>query len=562
MVTAMPAASPVKRFLVDHLGAYAGWIRWLAIALLVLAVFIFMGALPIGEAIHAFEGVIRELGAWGLIVFALAYAVAAVALIPGSALTIAAGAIFGPLWHGWGLLWATLAVSLGSNLGAAAALLIGRYVARDRVSQWAKRNPKFGAVDRAIATGGWKIVALLRLSPAIPFNLQNYLYGLTPIRFWTAVITSILAMLPGTFLWVYIGHLGRVSAEAAAGAGDGSASVGKWIMLGLGLAATVAVTVYITRLAQRMLREQTQIEPNEEEYTMQDKNVKPEPSGRSVRGALVLLLVAVLALTGACTVRAGGLMDGMFSPAQTTSTESPEDGDDLSSFDHGVFNQVLQKHVSAEGGWVDYQALSRDTDTLDRYIAQLADASFDAMGRDQRLALLINAYNAFTLKLIAEHYPGIDSIKDIPAAKRWEDERWKIGDHVWSLNQIEHEQIRPKFKEPRIHWALVCAAYSCPPLRDEAYTADRLDEQLAAQAKYVHTHDRWFRYTGGDTAHLTELYNWYGGDFEQVAGSVLNYAARYSDALKRALKSGERLRIEWIDYDWSLNSKSNQLDHE
>ncbi|MFW6060288.1 MAG: DUF547 domain-containing protein [Phycisphaeraceae bacterium] len=558
--TAMIDVAATPPFLA-RLAPYAGWIRWLAIALLVLAVFVFMGALPIGEAIRAFEGVIRGMGAWGLIVFALVYAVAAVALIPGSALTIAAGAIFGPLWGGWGLLWATLAVSLGSNLGAALALLIGRYLARDKVSQWAKRNPKFGAVDRAIATGGWKIVALLRLSPAIPFNLQNYLYGLTPIRFWTAVLTSIVAMLPGTFLFVYIGYLGRVGAETAAGTNE-PASIGKWVMLALGLVATVAVTVYITRLAQRMLREQTQIEPMDEEPSASDESDRPGPPNRSPRGALILLLVSVVALAGACTARAGGVLDGLFGPPSATLTEAYEHKADGPAFDHSLLDEVLADHVSDEGGWVDYAALARDTGALDRYLVQLADAPFDEMGRDQKLALMINAYNAFTLKLITEHAPRIDSIKDIPSAERWDDQRWDVGGHVWSLNQIEHEQIRPKFREPRIHWALVCAAVGCPPLRNEAYTAARLEQQLANQAAYVHNHERWFRYHGGETVHLTELYNWYGGDFEQVAGSVLQYAARYSDELKRALERGERPRIEWIDYDWTLNSMANRPEQE
>jgi hypothetical protein len=96
------------------------------------------------------------------------------------------------------------------------------------------------------------------------------------------------------------------------------------------------------------------------------------------------------------------------------------------------------------------------------------------MGRNEKLALLINAYNAFTLKLIVERLP-VQSILDIPAAERWDAVRWKVGGQVWSLKQIEHEQIRPKFTEPRVHFALVCAAVGCPPLRNEAYDASRLD---------------------------------------------------------------------------------------
>lgn len=110
--------------------------------------------------------------------------------------------------------------------------------------------------------------------------------------------------------------------------------------------------------------------------------------------------------------------------------------------------------------------------------------------------MLINAY---TIQLILDHYP-LASIQDIPGDQRWDAVRWRVGPHTWSLNQIDHEQIRPKCAEPRIHFALVCAAVGCPPLRNEAYTAARLEEQLAGQSAYVHSHPRWFallRLAGG-----------------------------------------------------------------
>ncbi|RMF70696.1 MAG: DUF547 domain-containing protein, partial [Planctomycetota bacterium] len=172
--------------------------------------------------------------------------------------------------------------------------------------------------------------------------------------------------------------------------------------------------------------------------------------------------------------------------------------------------------------------------------------------------LLINAYNAFTLRLILENYP-LKSIKDIPAPKRWSAKRWKVAGHVWSLNQIEHEQIRPKFREPRVHFALVCAAIGCPPLRSEAYVGARLDEQLADQTHYVHTHPRWFQFEpGGRIVRLTMLYDWYAADFKKVAGSVLEYAARHAPSLRAALDAGTKPKIRWLDYDWRLNSQENR----
>ena len=169
-----------------------------------------------------------------------------------------------------------------------------------------------------------------------------------------------------------------------------------------------------------------------------------------------------------------------------------------------------------------------------------------------------NAYNAFTLRLILDYYP-IKSIKDIPGPKRWDDQRWKIGPLKLSLNQIEHEQVRPHFKEPRIHFALVCAAVGCPPLHHTAYVADQLETQLDRQARIVHNQDRWFQFSPQDpsTVSLTSLYNWYGGDFEQTAGSVLDYAAHYVPALKQAMDAGKKPKILWLHYDWALNSRAN-----
>ena len=226
-------------------------------------------------------------------------------------------------------------------------------------------------------------------------------------------------------------------------------------------------------------------------------------------------------------------------------------------FDHSPLDALLKKHVGAQGQ-VAYDALETDAAALERYLDAVAHAPFDEMDRNQKLALLINAYNAFTLRLILDHLDDgrLESIKDIPASKRWKARRWVVGGHTWSLDDIEQNQIRPHFREPRIHFALVCAAVGCPPLRNEAYRAQRLEEQLEDQARYVHGQDRWFRYDeSAGVLHLTELYNWYDSDFEQVAGSVLAYAARYSPALKRDLDQGRKPSIRWLTYDWQLNKK-------
>lgn len=247
-------------------------------------------------------------------------------------------------------------------------------------------------------------------------------------------------------------------------------------------------------------------------------------------------------------------ISGFFGPPSAVLAEAYSVSGDGPTFDHSTFDELLKRHVSADG-WVDYVGLKKDAKALDRYIAALARVSVDALDRNEKLCLLINGYNAFTLRLILDYYP-IDSIKDIPASKRWKHKRWRVGAHTWSLDQIEHEQIRPEFREPRVHFALVCAAVGCPKLRNEAYRADRIEAQLDDQTRYLHSHDRWFRFDAGQNVlHLTKLYKWYGGDFEQAGGKVMDFAARYAPQLRKALDAGQKPRIQWLDYDWKLNDK-------
>ena len=266
--------------------------------------------------------------------------------------------------------------------------------------------------------------------------------------------------------------------------------------------------------------------------------------------ALMMAATSVYAWLNRSTISA------LFGPpvVQMTEVYPPEPSD--ATFDHAVFDGLLSAHVDEEG-WVDYAALKHDQAKLMSYIQSLEAAPFDQLARDEKLTLLINAYNAFTLQLILENLP-VESIKDIPEKSRWSHVRWHVGSHTWSLNQIEHEQIRPKFKEPRIHFALVCAAVGCPPLRNQAFCSDRLEEQLEDQTRRVHMNPRWFQFDESeDRLKLTSLYKWYGGDFEQNAGTVVEFAARYSQPLSQRLAAGEPPPITWLDYDWSLNSKAN-----
>ncbi|MBI1367121.1 MAG: DUF547 domain-containing protein [Planctomycetes bacterium] len=525
-------------------------VRLGSIVVVLICVLAVVRLLPVGRLTDWLGASVSNMGVWGPLVFAAVYVVATILMIPGSALTLGAGAIFG-LW------WGTAAVSVGSTAGAAMAFLVARYLARRAVERKLSHFPKFRAVDRAVSEGGWKIVALLRLSPAIPFNIQNYLYGLTAIGFWPCVLTSWIAMLPGTFMYVYLGYAGRAGVAAAAGQAQGR-SPAQWTMLAVGLLATIIVTVYVTKLARRaMARQADDIEPASQGTTESQPMNNTTPSHLATIGYITVALLAV-ALTGCAYANQHRLL-GLFGPPPVDMAETYAAQSGGPSFDHSAFDALLRKYVNDKGG-VDYAGLMRDRDRLSAYVKSLDSAPFEQMGRDQKLALLINAYNAFTLTLILDHYDGgkLKSIRDIPDARRWDAVRWKFAGQIWSLNQIEHEQIRPHFAEPRIHFALVCAAVGCPPLRSQAYVADRLEQQLADQARYVHTHDRWYRLDAEHNAvHLTQLYNWYGGDFKQAAESVLAFAARYAPALKQRLNAGQTPTIQWLDYDWSLNSREN-----
>lgn len=189
---------------------------------------------------------IEALDGWGVVLFILIYVGATVFFLPGSVLTLGAGAAFGVV-HG------SIYVSIASTLGATAAFLVGRYVARDSVGRMIDRYPAFAAVDRAVAAEGWKIVGLTRLSPVFPFSLLNYAFGVTQVRLRDYVIASWLGMMPGTVMYVYVGSLAQVG-----GGGTHRRTPAEWALYGLGLLATVVVTLLITRSARRALAQRTQ----------------------------------------------------------------------------------------------------------------------------------------------------------------------------------------------------------------------------------------------------------------------------------------------------------------
>src|SRR5213080_4407459 len=183
--------------------------RLIALVAIVIALFLVMRFLPVQQWLRNFNDWVGQMGITGIFIFIGVYAVATVLMAPGSILTIGAGFAFG-LWKGF------LAISAGATFGASLAFLVARFIARDKIEAIAKRNETFRKIDNAIGKEGAKLIFLLRLSPVIPFNLSNYFYGLTGVRFWPYVVASWIGMIPGTFLYIYIGVASKAAVAAAA----------------------------------------------------------------------------------------------------------------------------------------------------------------------------------------------------------------------------------------------------------------------------------------------------------------------------------------------------------
>lgn len=221
--------------------------KWWAVRvglLLVVAAAIWLAITQVGPRLPQMVAWVESFGVFAGLLFALLYATAVVLFIPASWLTLAAGAVFG---LGWGVVY----VFVGAVSGSALAFLVGRYAARPWVEHWAASSPRFTAIDKAVAEDGRRVVFLLRLTPLIPFTALNYLLGLTRISLKDMLLAS-PGMLPGTLLYVYYGRvIGDLTALAAGAAPERGTA--QYVLLGVGLIATLAVTIQVSRLARRAL---------------------------------------------------------------------------------------------------------------------------------------------------------------------------------------------------------------------------------------------------------------------------------------------------------------------
>lgn len=221
--------------------------------------------------------------------------------------------------------------------------------------------------------------------------------------------------------------------------------------------------------------------------------------------------------------------------------------------DHSVWNELLGKHVK-EDGMVDYRGFIRDREKLEAYLKTISSNPPDRekWSEEEQLAYWINAYNAFTVKLIVDNYP-VESIRDlgpklkIPLIKDvWHYKFFKIGGQESSLDEIEHGILRKEFEEPRIHFAINCASFSCPPLLNEAFVPERIDKQLDQVAKSF-INDPKRNKISKDKAEISSIFSWFKGDFTKN-GSLIDFLNQYSK-----VKLSSNAKISHLDYDWSLN---------
>lgn len=221
------------------------------------------------------------------------------------------------------------------------------------------------------------------------------------------------------------------------------------------------------------------------------------------------------------------------------------------ALDNTLYAQLLDRHV--QDGVVDYQGFKAAEKTLDAYLDQMAAMDPEKMTRNEQFAFYINAYNAWTIKLILTKYPGISSIKDIGSifSSPWKKKISRINGELLTLDEIEHEILRPRFQDPRIHFAVNCASKGCPKLISQPYEAHMLEQQLDTVTRnFINNPDR--NYLKGDTLYVSRIFKWFAEDFNHdIQGFFLEYA---SDDFRQALTAvGDKLNIRYLKYDWSLN---------
>ncbi len=504
------------------------------VALLFVAFFVARST-PLGRYLAA-EGVFELVAwlrghPWAPVVFIGLYATATALAIPGTILTLAGGAVFG-------FAWGTVFNLAGANLGANAAFLIARALGRDGVVALADRRTKrprskpkrpgrnsaaLEKLEQVTMKHGFQGLLTLRLIPLVPFNVLNFGSGLLPIRWRSYALATLIGIVPGAAVYTFFADaLLQGSQEARADALIRVAIAGALLLL-LSFLPTL-----LRHLGVRL--------PG------------AEAGNRAGLPAVALLL-------------------GLAGTVAGTGSARGQDGFP----DHASFSRVLAAVVHDEG--VDYARLAADSDALYRYIEALAATDPAAVSRasnDDRLAFWINAYNACMLKRVIESYPiepagGLHGVRNRvagrPANSVWQISDVFTGDHCpvagseRSQDEIEHEIIRP-MGDPRIHFAVNCAAVSCPPLIPRAYLGATLQTQLDERVKAFVGNDFHFNVPveegGRRVVHINQVLNWFKEDFGDIDG-IRRFLAGYATGDARAALEDPASEISFMEYDWTLN---------
>ena len=463
----------------------------------------------IGEAIALLRG-----NPWAPLIFIATYATATALAVPGTILTLAGGALFG-------FYWGTLFNFVAANIGANAAFVLARTLGGDGVRRlMGDDSAALQKLDNVVGKHGFQGLLTLRLIPLVPFNALNFGSGLMSLKWRTYALATLIGILPGTAVYTFFADsLLQGSQEASRDA---------------------LVRVLIA-------------------------------------GGLLLLLSLLPAILKRLGVRLPGMSAALLLFMGLSLSARPSSGMQQTAAaglpDHSAFTPVLA--VVVDGPMVNYERLAADPAGLNRYIADLAGTDPSALATasaNEQLAFWINAYNACMLKRVIEHYPirkagGLLRLRNA-AAGRPENSVWQIGDvftgahcpvagAARSQDEIEHEIIRP-MGDPRIHFAINCAALSCPPLISRAYQAGTLDGQLDDRVRAFIDDPAHFEVTvtdGTPSVRVNRVLEWFNEDFGGAEG-VLVFLSGYLDGADRTVLTDPHAKLVFFDYDWTLNDTS------
>lgn len=473
-------------------------------AFLMVSGFLLARFTPIGSLLTQ-EGLGNAIGelrgsAWAPVLFIGLYAGATAMAIPGTILTLAGGVLFGFFW---GTVFNTIAANIGANL----AFWVARFLGREGIERLCGK--RLAKLDEATKEHGFRGLLLLRLVPLVPFNALNFGSGLTALRWRTYATATVVGIFPGTVVYTMF-------ADALL---QGSQEASREALVRVLISG--ALLVFLSFLPT----------------IMKKLNLK-------VPGLSPFLMTFLL-------IPSAALAQAKAPPPN-----------------HSAFSRVLASALQEP--LVDYAALAAHREDLDGYLDTMAKTDPTVLAsapQSVRLAFWINAYNACMLRQVVDHYPiqkntgllsrATNAIMDRPANSVWQiadvfkREHCSIAGQDRSQDQIEHEIIRP-MGDPRIHFAVNCAAMSCPPLQTWAFTAESVDEQLDGIVRDFMANPEHFQLEmDGSVLRLNKVLDWYGDDFGGPEG-LIEFFGSYLDG-----QDGERItsetKIEFFEYDWTLN---------